>query len=255
MRSGWLFSFATAVIAVMVGPAPARAGVGLEVVLRPGYGSAGDKSPVLYEPTGFMRMQPSEVGSVWAGTAKPYGGGFVLDGAIGYRPLPFVSFGLTGGWRKSAVSSSGIQDVSGISRSALQVGFYGRGYLPLLGMLTNLDPWASVGATYVYDKQTYDQPIPVTGLGTISMPISLTHHGVGIPLGLGIDYRVLPFLAVGPSFQYEIVVPVVGCMTMSPNQAGLIDFSQCSDADTSQRVTAAKNYGVWSVGLSLRLAL
>jgi hypothetical protein len=87
------------------------------------------------------------------------------------------------------------------------------------------------------------------------MPIGLTHHGVGIPLGLGIDYRVLPFLAVGPSFQYEIVVPVAGCMTTSPNQAGVIGASLCSDADSSVRVTAAKNYGVWSVGLSLRLAL
>jgi hypothetical protein len=64
-----------------------------------------------------------------------------------------------------------------------------------------------------------------TSLGTIPMPIGLTHHGVGIPLGLGIDYRVLPFLAVGPSFQYEIVVPVAGCMTTSPNQAGVIGAS------------------------------
>jgi hypothetical protein len=60
-------------------------------------------------------------------------------------------------------------------------------------------------------------------------------------------------LAVGPSFQYEIVVPVVGCMTTSPNQA--VGVSLCSDADSRVRVTAAKNYGVWSVGLSLRLAL
>jgi hypothetical protein len=37
--------------------------------------------------------------------------------------------------------------------------------------------------------------------------------------------------------------------------ANLIGVSQCSDADTRQRVTAAKNYGVWSVGLELRLAL
>jgi hypothetical protein len=65
------------------------------------------------------------------GTAQPYGGGLSLDRAVGYRPLPFVSFGLTGGSRKSAVSSSEIQDqLSGVSRSALEVGFYGRGYLP-----------------------------------------------------------------------------------------------------------------------------
>jgi hypothetical protein len=243
-------------IALIIGSAQPCAGSGLEVMVRPGYGSAGDKSPVLYEPTGLVQMAPGTVGSIWAGTVQPYGGGFVLDGAVGYRPLPFVSFGLTGGWRQSAVSSSGIQDqLTHISRSGLQVGIYGRGYLPLVGALTGLDPWASVGATYVYDKQSYDQPVTVTGLGTVSMPITLTHHGVGIPLGLGIDYRVLPFLAVGPAFQYEIVAAVAGCMNTNPTQANVIGVSQCSNADSRQRVTAAKSYGVWSAGLELRLAL
>ena len=46
-----------------------------------------------YEPTGVVQMAPGTVGSIWAGTARPYGGGLVLDGAVGYRPLPFVSFG------------------------------------------------------------------------------------------------------------------------------------------------------------------
>ncbi len=86
MRSGRLLSFATVVTAVIIGPAPARAGVGLEVVLRPAYGSAGDESPVLYEPTGVVRTEPGAVGSVWAGTAKPYGGGFVVDGACRRNP-------------------------------------------------------------------------------------------------------------------------------------------------------------------------
>ena len=243
MRSGRLLSFATAVIAVIIGPAPARAGVGLEVVLRPGYGSAGDTSPTRYEAN---RNNPMQASAIWAGAAKPYGGGFVLDGAVGYRPLSFVSLGLTGGWRTSAVSSSATpNELTGVSRSALQVGFYGRGYLPVTGALNAFDPWASVGVTYVYDKQTYNQSVTVpTGI------VSLTHHGVGIPLALGIDYRILPFLAVGPSFQYEIVTGMGGCM-IPPGSEG----HQCSDADSSIRVTAAKNYGVWSIGLGLRLAL
>jgi hypothetical protein len=251
MRSGQLLSFATAVIAVIIGPAPARAGIGLEVMLRPGYGSAGDQSPVRYEPAAQLPPLPEPavgVGSVWRGTAKPYGGGFVLDGAVGYRPLPFVSLGLTGGWRMSAVSSSTIPDqVWDVSRSALQVGFYGRGYLPLVGMLTGFDPWVSVGATYVYDKQTYKQNV------TVPVTVSLTHHGVGIPLAVGIDYRILPLLAVGPSFQYEIVTAAGACMT--PSQANLSEPHQCSDADSSIRMTTAKNYGVWSIGLELRLSL
>ncbi len=31
--------------------------------------------------------------------------------------------------------------------------------------------------------------------------------------------------------------------------------NHCGTADSRERVTAAKNYGVWSVGLELRLAL
>lgn len=87
------------------------------------------------------------------------------------------------------------------------------------------------------------------------MPVSLTHHGVGIPLGLGIDYRVLPFLAVGPTFRYEYVAAVAGCMSTSPTQPDLLGVSYCSNADSRERVTAAKNYGVWAVQLELRLAL
>ena len=244
MRSGRLLSFATAVLAVIIGPAPAHAGLGLEVMLRPGYGSAGDTSPVRYEAnSGNPTLQASDI---WKGTAKPYGGGFVLDGAVGYRPLSFLSLGLTGGWRTSAVSSSADpNEPTGVSRSGLQIGIYGRGYLPVTGVLSDFDPWASVGINYVYDKQTYNQSATVpTGL------VSLTHHGVGIPLALGVDYRILPFLAVGPSFQYEIVTAEGGCM-IPPGS----EDHQCSDAASNIRVTAAKDYQVWSIGLELRLFL
>jgi len=177
-------------------------------------------------------------------------------GAVGYRALPFLSFGLAGGWRQSRVAASEVQaPLSNASRSGLQVGFYARGYLPLLGKLTGFDPWASVGASYVYDKQTYDEMVTVTGLGDVSMPVSLTHHAVGIPLAVGIDYHVLPFLAVGPSFRYEPVVAVAGCMSTSPTQQTVIGTSYCSTADSRERVTAAENYGVWSLQLEMRLAL
>jgi len=225
-------------IAVIFGSAPARAGLGLEVVLRPGYGSAGDTSPTRYEANPNNPMQAS---TIWDGTAKPYGGGFVLDGAVGYRPLSFVSVGLTGGWRTSAVSSSA-NEPTGVSRSAWQVGFYGRGYLPVTGALNAFDPWASVGVNYVYDKQTYDQSLTVP-TGTVSLRTT----GSG---SLGRRNR-LPHLALfcrGPSFQYEIVTGMGGCMIPPGGES-----HQCSDADSSIRVTAAKNYGVWSIGLGLRL--
>jgi hypothetical protein len=129
----------------------------------------------------------------------------------------------------------------------LQVGLYARGYLPLVQTLLGVDPWVSVGVTYVNDKQTYNQatPLPVT--------VTLTHYGVGIPLGLGIDYHVLSFLAVGPSFQYEIVTAAGACMSQS--ESVVSSGRQCSDADSSIRITAAKNYNIWSIGLGLRLFL
>jgi len=243
MRSGRLLAFATAVTAVVLGASQAHAGSDVEVVLRPGYGSAGDKSPVLYHqpPTG---NPPTAVGSIWDGTATPYRAGFVFDGAVGYRPLSFISFGVTGGWRKSAVSSSAISfPISDASRTGWQVGVYAKGYVPLIGAWTRIDPWASIGATYVYDKQTYRQTLP------LPMTVSLTHQGVGIPLSFGVDYRVLSILAIGPFFQYEIVTAMGGCMD-NP-----VDHRQCNDADSSIRMTAVKNYNVWSLGLSLRLTM
>ncbi len=211
---------------------------------------------MLYKSTGLMQMDPGAVGAIWNGTAKPYGAGFVIGGSVGYRILPFLSFGLTGGWRQSAVKSSEVQaPLSNASRSGLDVGFYARGYLPLAGALTNLDPWASVGATYVYDKQSFDQMVTVNGLGETRMPMSLVHHGVGIPLAIGIDYRVMPFLAVGPAFRYQQVIAVAGCMETHPTQANLIGTSYCSNDDSRKRITAAESYGVWSLQLELRLAL
>jgi hypothetical protein len=112
-----------------------------------------------------------------------------------------------------------------------------------------------VGATYVYDKQSFDQVITVDGLGDISMPITLTHHGVGIPLSIGVDYHVLPFLAVGPAFRYQPVIAVAGCMDTHPTQANLIGAGYCSTEDSKKRITSAESYGAWSLALELRLAL
>lgn len=246
---------AVMIVTLVIATAEAKA-AGLEVMLEPGYGSAGSKSPVLYEPTGLAHMEPGSVSAIWNGSAKPYGAGVVLAGSVGYRVLPFLSFGLTGGWRQSGVKSAEVQaPLSNASRSGLNVGFYVRGYLPLVGALTGFDPWASLGATYVYDKQNFDQAMTINGLGNITMPISLTHHGVGIPLALGIDYRVLPFLAVGPAFRYQPVVAVAGCMDTHPTQANLIGAGYCSTDDSRKRITAAESYAVWSLQLELRLAL
>jgi len=235
-------------------PTRAFAVVGLEVSLRPGLGSAGSDSPVLYKPTGLAKMQPESVGSIWAGTAKPYGVGITLDAAVGYRFSHFASVGIAGGWRQSGVDDKAASDqLTNVGRSALQIGLYGRGYLPTL--LPNLDPWFSVGVAYLYDKQTYDQSIDVSGLGKVPFTISLQHHGLGIPIGVGLDFKVLRFLALGASVQYEIVPGVAACMETSPHNPNMLGVSECSTADSKVRVTSAETYGTWSAGLDVRLSL
>jgi hypothetical protein len=113
-------------------------------------------------------------------------------------------------------------------------------------VLTRLEPWFSVGTSYVYDKQDYDYGRP---RGSTTAPhFTLTHHGVGIPLSLGVDYRVLPFLAVGPSFRYEHVTGVSAC-----GRSDDVQTTYCSS--DSPALVSASNYAIWSVQLQVRLAL
>jgi len=227
-------------VAVSALSMPVPASAGLEAMVISGLGSAGDKSPVIATSTSIGE-------EIWAGTVKPYRAGPLVDGAIGYRLLPFLSFGMAGGWRQSGSSSiPGRSTYPDPRRQGLEIGLYLRGYLPLPGVLTRLEPWFSVGTSYVYDKQDYDYGTPRGS--TIAPHFTLTHHGVGIPLSLGVDYRVLPFLAVGPSFRYEHVTGVSAC-----GRSDDVQTTYCS-SDSSALVSAS-NYAIWSVQLQVRLAL
>src|SRR5262245_57315185 len=76
---------------------------GFEALLRPGYGSAGASSPVKYEAAPLM-VHP-DPGSIYDGSASPYGGGLAGQLAIGYRFLPVLSAGIYGEIPKSSTSS------------------------------------------------------------------------------------------------------------------------------------------------------
>ncbi|GAC1536967.1 MAG: hypothetical protein NVS3B10_29100 [Polyangiales bacterium] len=79
---------------------------------------------------------------------------------------------------------------------------------------------------------------------------TLTHYGVAIPIGVGIDYKVAPMLAIGPSFEYAYVAAAGGCAEFADARGN--SASQCASAGPDQRVTAAKGYGAWSIGLDVR---
>ncbi len=224
---------------------------GLELMVRPGYGSAGGKSPVVYRRPPALGGADLDVGDIFREQAEPYGGGFVGEVSVGYRFLPLASAGLYGQLRSSSADEpdDGTED---LSRSAWGAGLYGRFYLPMLHPL--LDPYAQIGIGYIQDRQSFTRPI--NGAGSLKADWEITHHGVVIPLGIGVGFRVLPMLTVGPSFRYDIVIPAGGCLKGTASLGAVSDSNKyCTDESDNRRVTEAKGYGVWSAGLDLKLTL
>lgn len=238
---------AFASLAAFASPASATS---LEVQVRPAIGSSGDASPIVYEPKGLLRL--TDPGPIFGDQVRPYGAGLLVQGAIGLRFGPYVSVGIDAGIRRASADAKD-QAIVDLSRSAWNVGPYVRGYVPLVPFL---DPWVSVGVQYVQDRQTWKAPFQaiVAGAGTQTFQAdwTLEHHGIAVPLTVGVDWS-LPgkLLAIGPSFQYAIVFPVGACATV--NVANAASVKRCASDDENTRITTAKGYGVWSLGLNVRV--
>ena len=215
---------------------------GLEMGLRPAYGSAGSSSPVAYAPDAGVRLS-GDPGRVWSKQASPYGGGFIGDAQLGWRPIRFLSFGMTGGIRSSSASDPG-DGSTGLARSAWRIGPYVRGYIPAIA---GFEPSLAIGVEYMHDAQSFKRQT-----SGVDADWKLTHYGVAIPMTIGLQYRFLEFFGVGPSFQYAPVVPVAGCA--APTAPG-VNFSSFCSTDDGLKVSKAESYGVWSLGLDLRVTL
>jgi Outer membrane protein beta-barrel domain len=223
---------------------------GLELAARPGYGSAGDKSPVSYRQAPFA-YHP-DPGGIFDGTAAPYGTGFAGQLGLGYRFLPFASAGVYGELRRSSASNPS-DGSSELSRSGWGAGFYARAYAPT--WVERFDPYLEIGVGYMNDTQSYRRGV-FTTIGSMPGDWKLEHHGVAVPLAIGIDYRVLPSFALGPSFRYARVFAAGGCLSESVDTPlGAVSNKSCTDASDNQRITEAQSYGVWSAGLDARVTL
>lgn len=225
---------------------------GLEFMLRPAIGSGGSNSPVRYEPTPIIQV--ANLGDLVNGSST-YGAGFVGQAFLGYRFHPIISAGLRGGFRTS--SSSSLSDGStDPSRTSWDAGFYVRAYPLALteSVRKYLDPWVSVGVEYMRDTQKFKRPVPTTGGASVQTDWDLDHHAVAVPIGVGVDYRVHPMISIGPSFEYAIASGVAGCLDITP-PSPFASQSYCTDKDPGKQVLKAKTYGVWSVGLDLKVTL
>ena len=219
----------------------------LELTLRPTLGSAGGSS--------LVQLSPSVQGnrsSILAGTAAPYGAMFGIGGEVGFRFHPLVSAGLRADFAK--ISATAPNDgTTDLSRSRVSAGLYARVYP--LGLNESLrrrfDPWVATGALYLHDAQSFHAPAATNVGTTVDAQVDLVSHDVGVPLGVGFDYRITPAISVGPSFEYTFLVPIAGCATQSA--AGFSANELCSGGSSaSSKSVLAESTGAWTAGIDLR---
>ncbi|MFO0676873.1 MAG: hypothetical protein U0169_10080 [Polyangiaceae bacterium] len=224
---------------------------GLEILLMPGVGSGGAESPLVVAPSRLVRAD--ELGSVLAGTASPWSAGFAGNAFLGGRFSRWASVGLRGGLR-TASGSAPSDGSENLSRTAWNAGLYARFYFEpwVARVVPKLDPWVAIGVAYTRDLQSYRRPV-ATNLGPRVTDWSLDHHGVAVPIGVGVDYRVLPRVAVGPSFEYAPVFGVAGCMSLGGGE--LTAQTICSLGSNVSGAIEARNYGSWTAALDVRLTL
>ena len=219
----------------------------LELMVRPTLGGAGGSS--------LVHMNPSIAGNsskVFNGTASPYGATFGVGAEIGFRFHPLIAAGLRADLSKVSATapSDGTTD---LSRSRQSGGLYLRGYPLALtpSVRKHIDPWFATGVMYMHDTQSYHVPAATSTGGTVDSSVKLTHHGVGIPLAIGVDYRVTRAISIGPSFEYTFLVPIAGCASQSA--AGYQDNERCSGGNSAaSKAVIADSTGAWTAGLDLR---
>jgi hypothetical protein len=233
---------------------------GLELSLLAGLGGAFTHGEGVFLPTTDLpRSEFSE-------PFDSFGPGFAGDLAAGWRFAPFVSAGLRGGYQTLTTANVFTSSEAAFgpvdSIRAFHVGAYGRVY-PMAffnGSRHNprvffdswsdrrrFEPWLSVGVEYMQFQRarTYED---VTAQGSSA---TWTTHYLGIPVGVGVEYRLFQPLAVGLGFT---VTPLVAGSTdegkvtrrVTPGtditQTGARSYTPAADANAAFSVTLNVRY-------------
>jgi opacity protein-like surface antigen len=220
----------------------------LELTLRPSLGNVGASSPLHVAPGARV---VGDVPAVLGGGASPYGSSAGVGAAIGFRFHPLFSMGLRADL--ATVSASAPDDgTTDLSRSRQSAGLYARAYPLALSAAVRrwIDPWVSAGVSYVHDGQSFHHPAATSRGTTVDGTWSLDEHAIGVPLAVGVDYRVTRAISIGPSFEYTLLAPIAGCAKLSA--AGFQDTRFCTD-NTGPQALVADGAGSWNVGLDLRV--
>ncbi len=189
---------------------------GIELQFMPGIGGAFTHHEGVFLPTEELpRPEDREPTDSFGASA-----GFALS--AGYRFTPYLSAGVTGSYQLLSESNlypaaeAGLGPVDTIR--SFQVGAYARVY-PMAffnGSRTNarvffdtwtdrrrFEPWLSLGVSFAQYSRARDYA-DVSYVGSYT---NWTTRYIGIPVGIGVDYRLIPSLAVGLAFN---VTPLAG---------------------------------------------
>jgi hypothetical protein len=223
----------------------------LELMLRPTLGGAGSGSLV---HTSATAPPISGLPKLLDGSTTPYGATFGVGAEVGFRFHPVISGGLRGDLSTVSASTPSDGTTTQLSRSRQSAGLYARGYPLALNesIRRHIDPWFATGILYMHDAQSFHSPIPTSSGTTVDATWKLDHHGVGIPLAIGVDYRLTRAISIGPSFEYTLVVPLAGCASATvPGLAGGFDMCTGGNSATSKAFVADAT-GAWTAGLDIR---
>jgi hypothetical protein len=177
-----------------------------------------------------------------------FGGGPIARVFGGYRVFSgLLSVGLAGGGRLTSASAGNTVDYD--RRLGLSIGPYMRLYPASTRVF---EPWLSIGAEYAVERLTYR--VPGSALGDFHF----THHGIALPIGVGVDYRASSIIAFGPAFQLTHVRPLAACVDGIPGSGSLDPNTGTARGDsgcTTRWDLRALPYTTWSVSLGVRVSL
>ncbi|MDP3273723.1 MAG: hypothetical protein Q8Q09_00915 [Deltaproteobacteria bacterium] len=177
--------------------------------------------------------------------------------SAGWRFHGALSAGLSLQWQHlGAMPLSGDGGMYDYSASALAVGAYARLY-PMafvssvprtarvaftgMGDLRRLDPWVSLGFEF-FDTLGYGQRLRAAP----TLGANFSRGSVGIPVGIGLEYRVLPMLAVGLTTH---LTPWIGAW----NTSVAMDIVSGNPRTTSNSYNGTDPLNLaWNVALSVR---
>jgi hypothetical protein len=232
---------------------------GVEVLVSGGVMLPNSGSPVLAPnlyvgQNGGVTGDPT--GDILEGKESPYGPDpFGLHVAVGYRFFSWLSAGAFFSYAKfiakDGTDTGDYSDgTSSLERQLWSVGAYGRYYLTSLH--PRLQPWLEIGLGYSQDNASYVHASTQTTTGQPELQqFLLEEEGIVVPAKIGLDWRVAPFLAFGPSLGYARMIPTSGCVTVNVDNVSQVrGFNNlCSSP------VGANGYGVFFGGIFAKVTI